>query len=204
MAKKINLSQEVKNYLKQNFDTVRAARLSKDELSYYNKIKGGKAAARKALRIGGKFLSKDSPILEYIEPIARSKGLTVKRYLLENRESVQNFIDNGYDIAQRRSESYMNDLEQMKTKYVYVEDSEGNVKRMSRIQVMKNIADLKQKASSLSTIVSIAIKTKVYLDGKIVYVMPSTEEIEDIETGEDLINILDNHDCAYIESEKKK
>lgn len=186
--------------MKANFDSLKKSQLEGDELRYYKLIENGKRSARQNIRFEGKYLGGE--IVDIIRKVAEQKDMSVKEYLKANEDAVNNLIESGYTMQERRIDSTIDSIAAIKRKTVEVDNGE-TVERMTRAEAIERLAKLEQFAASNSTIVSIAINFKLYKTGKIRVTLPTPESYEDM-TAEEFEDMLDELGIFYIKSPKKK
>jgi hypothetical protein len=193
--KKFVLSEKRKKFLKRNFEKVRPDSLSKAELSYYNKIKAGKTRAKKAIRIDGRYLS--GAIIDVIAQVAHRKGVSIQKYIDENKEAIIKLIEEGYTHTFKTIDNAIDIVNNLKRKTVEVDTGNGMV-RMGKNETIALLSEFQQHVKSTTNIVMLATNVKVFKNNKIRLTIPENfpEYI-----GENLKDYLDEfEDIHYIES----
>lgn len=184
MAKKINLSERQKKFLKDNFSKVNTDSLSADRLRYYNLIRAGKARAKKAIRIEGKYLTGE--ITDIMRQVAKKKGMSVKEYAEANKAAILNLINTGSTETFVSIEKAIELISSAKAKYVYVDDGNGEVK-MKKNEAIELLARFEQHVKSTTNTVMLSVLVTIFKNGRIKIVIPSGfEKI----SGEELINYM--------------
>lgn len=94
---------QVKQYIKQNYNKLNQDKLSKDDAAYLGRVKGGHNRQRQAIRIDGKYVNKaffDNPN----NPIQWQKLAEQKGY-----KSVQELFNNDHDLYEKARNNYNSD-----------------------------------------------------------------------------------------------
>jgi hypothetical protein len=189
------LSDKRRAYLKANFDRINPAKLSKAETYYYNKIKAGKARARKALRIEGKYLS--GAIVDTIAKVAKSKKKNLQEYINENTKELVALIETGYTHVFKDIDRAIDIINDLRRKTVEVDTGNGIV-RMSKHEAIELLSVFQQHVKSNTRVVMLATTVKTFKNNKIRITIP--EGFEDY-VGQDLIDFLDeDSDIFYVQS----
>lgn len=195
--KKLQINQERKNFIKENFSTIKKSSLSGDDLRYYNLVGAGKQRAKNSVRFEGKFISGE--IVDIARKIAKAKHISLNKYLDENKEAVRNFIESGYVETSKQIENSIDILLNSKKKTVEVDTGNGIV-RMGRKEAIKRLAEFEQHIKTSTNVAMIATHVKVFKTGKIRLTIPDDFEEYD---GDELIDYLDLYDgLDYVESKK--
>jgi hypothetical protein len=188
-------SDKRKEYLKQNFAKVKPETLSQVDRNYYNKIKAGKARAKNAIRIEGKYLSGE--IIDTIAKVAHSKGMKIQDYINANKEAIINLIEVGYTHVSKDIDKAIEIVNNLKRKTVEVDTGNGIVK-MTKSEAINEMSAFQQHVKSTTHIVMIATDVKSFKKNKIRVTIP--EGYEDY-TGDELTEFLDDfEDIFYVES----
>jgi hypothetical protein len=197
MRKPKQLSEKRKQWMRKNFSGIDPGNLANLERSYYNKIKAGKARAKKAIRIEGKYLSGE--ILDIVAKVAVSKGKTTQEYIDENREAIVTLIHTGYTHVSKDIDKAIDVISDMKRKTVEVDTGNGIV-RMTKQEAIEQLSTFQQHVKSTTNIVMAATTIKTYKNNKIEITIPDQSDYEDLE-GVDLIEFLDGFpELFYIRS----
>ena len=195
MAKKKQLSERKKQWIRENFYDIDPSTLNAIELAYYNKVKSGKARAKKAIRINGKYLSGE--ILDIVSKVAIAKGKSTQRYIDENREAIETLIHTGFTHVSKDIDKAIDVVSDMKRKTVEVNTGNGIV-RMSKQDAIERLSMFQRHVKSTTNVVMIATTVKTYKNNKIEITIP--EDYDDYE-GPDLIEFLDEYpDLYYVRS----
>lgn len=203
---KLNVSQKAKAFIKDNFAGLDPDTLPQQERRYYNLVKAGKARAKKAPRVEGRYIG--GKVLELVEQVAERKGVSVKEYLADHSEEVADMVNNGYIKHEgKRSDSVVELLEASRRKYIEVETQHG-VKRVPKLEAIEALKLFEQFSASNTTIVQLGVPVRVYESGKIRITIVDVSDIENEakdegETDQYFINMLDDTGVFYIDSPAK-
>lgn len=189
------LSDKRKKHLRENFDKINKAKLSKAEISYYNKIKAGKARSKKAIRIQGKYLSGE--IVDTIAKVAHSKGKKLQTYIDENTEAIVKLIEAGSTHVSKDIDKVIEIISGMKRKTVSVNTGK-KIKKMTKSETIAELSAFQQHVKSTTKIVMLATNVEVFKNNKIQITIP--EDYDDYQ-GSELVEYLDEFDdIFYVES----
>jgi len=203
---KLNVSDEARQFIKENFADLDPAALPAPERSYYNKIKAGKARASSGYRVDGRYIGGE--VLNMIESVSARKGITPDEYIDDNREAIVDMIQSGYTRSEGKTPDSVIDLvNNSRRKYFEVETQDG-IKRVTKAEAIELIATAQQYVTSNTTIVNLGLPVRVYTSGKVRVTVPDfrakrfkkgneAQELEDLE------NTLDDLDVFYIDSPPK-
>lgn len=195
---KVKLSQERKEFLKTNFDSLKKSELSGEDRRYWTLINNGRNRVKKAVRFEGKFIGGE--LVGTLQKVAERKGISLKSYLKENEREVEKLIESGYTYLQKQPETVIDAIHSSTKKTVEVWDGES-VKRVSKMEAIERIANLQQWAASNTTMVQLGIMTKFYLSGKIRINLPPADSFDDMNE-EEFENLLDELEIWYVKSDK--
>lgn len=198
MGHKIKLSQKRKDQIKKKWDTLNTSVLNKNERRYLQLVVNGKNSAKKNVRFEGRYLS--GRIVNIIEKVAERKGITLKKYLAENKESVDMLIETGSVTTQKKPEAVIDLIEAQHKKTVNVFNG-TNKFRVDKMKLVEQVIMLQQYAASNTTMVQIGLPVKVYLDGQIEITMPYDIDYSDMDA-EQLEQLFDDLEIFYIKSDK--
>jgi len=76
--------EQVRTFIKSNYNNLDASQLNKEDRSYYNKIKAGKARSANAVRIEGRYLQNDFKKKENFKGLAEARGFRTIDELFKN------------------------------------------------------------------------------------------------------------------------
>jgi SNF2 family DNA or RNA helicase len=219
MGKKINLSQNKKDFLKKNFDKIKKPELSGEQLRYYILIENGKRRAKNSVRYEGRYLSGE--ILNIIQKVADRKGISLNRYLDQNKEDVGMLIESGFTQIFKRVDAVIDLVAASKKRTIeIVRDPEGIIiHKVRKLDAIAELSEFQNYVKGNSDIVELLIKVKIFKTGKIRIALPwkRKQRGEDLDIGEDnepdvpfyedyegeaLTDFLDDYDdIEYIESD---
>lgn len=202
MGKRLKISERTKAKIKAGFSKIKKSSLKGDSLRYYNLIRAGKARA-KAPRFKGQFLS--GKMVEMVEKIAKQKGVSVKKYLDENKLAVNALIESGYTGTFKPVDAAIDIVTAYKGRYILVYDGDGIVK-LKKSETILRLAEFQMFVFSTTLVVMLATFVRVYESGKLGLCVPADYDQYE---GTEMIAYLDlfPDDIFYIISDpnaKKK
>ena len=169
------LTQKRKDDIRKRFDKIAPGTLSKLELSYYNKIKAGKARAAGAFKVKGKFtLYPEKFIREIVEPFARREGLTLKEVLNDQAARVEldkifyeDKIESTYN--EKTTEKLLKNLPQ--TTQIFIRTNTRTI-RCNRVQLSSYFTDLKQELAKHGRMLTFWKVVMMERFSKVVFFLP--------------------------------
>lgn len=200
MARK-KLTEKLKAEIKANPYRLKKSDFSGDALKYLNRVRGARKAvktkARKQVYINPKRKSrrrKETPS-DFIAGLAKSEGMSVKKYRQKYKESITEFEKTGRTAHNRDSELLKDDIEFSPDEIkVYI-----NKRKTSKVNAVYYLTRLKRRMIREDLIYpEISIRFSYDFKGNIYIDLPKFDKLESIgDNYEELIYIQDNFKIAF-------
>lgn len=180
MAKR-KLTAKVKDHLYANRWKVKQSDYTGEALEYLLRLrrasKAAKTRAEAIAKIGDVNIPRNSELYETIERSAELKGQTVKKFIQQNKEAIQNLMQEGRVVVTRETSYAISDINKLpKRSKVYINGQE--VGKGDAIYALQSITS---SAMQFTDTVVINYEMSYDLTGNLYLTLPTEDEIEEAE-----------------------
>jgi hypothetical protein len=189
MAKR-KLTNKLKDFLYANRFKVRQSDYEGEALAYLKRLRAASKAAKKrkesTAKINSTTIPKNSELYRLLEDSARLKKQSVAKFIKENKEAIDELIENDRIVMQRETSYAIKDINKLpKRSKIFL-----NGQQISKGDAVHALQSLTSSAMQHTETVVVTYELSYDLNGNLHLSLPTEDEIEEAEDDPELYGAL--------------